>query len=484
LSSNFTDDDAASELFALSAHLAHRRVSDNVEGSEVREFARVKLKECWTEARQSPPNPWTFYRMSIAYLHLKKPYPAFAACAKALHLSRSELVLDAAYDALSALDECEEGLIGCEWLRRLLLIGAAGKFQSMSALARIQVLASNASPIKPPVTIFAGGCKADDHSYFSVFRPLMLQAFSTYTGTIISGGTARGVSALAGDVQEAYPTSIHSIGYVPRDMTEVPIDDRYREIRHTPGAEFSAMEVIQYWCDLIASGVPPTHVKVFGIDGGSISASEYKMALALGASVALLQGSGREAKKIRNNRQWRDSRGLVCIPVDPYVIEEFANPHPVQLDPPNRERLARVIHEKYRDREQDLTAADDPAIASWDGLPSYLRHSNRAQADRVCEKIQRIGYSIEQSGNKTPVTEFTSEELDIMAQMEHGRWVIERLDAGWTPGPRRDVRQKISPYFVPWTALSEGLKDKERQMVRNIPKLLATIGLQVCKPRE
>jgi hypothetical protein len=422
--------------------------------------------------------------MALTYLYLKKPYPAFAACAKALRLSRSELVLDAAYDALSALDECEGGLTGCEWLRRLLLIGAAGKFQSMSALSRIQVLASKAPPITPPVTIFAGGCKADDHGYFSLFRPLLLQAFSTYTGTIISGGTALGVSSLAGDVQEAYPASVHTIGYVPRDMTEVPVDDRYAEIRRTPGAQFSALEAIQYWCDLIASGVPPAHVKVFGIDGGPISASEYKMALALGASVALVEGSGREAAKIRHNRQWRTSRGLLCVPVDPYVIEEFAKPHPVQLDPPERERLARVIHEAYTDAEQDLVPADDPAVASWDKLPSYLRHSNRAQADRICEKVQRIGYAIEKSGRTTPVTEFTPKELDIMAQMEHGRWVVERLDGGWKPGPERDVRRKVSPYFVPWPALSEDLKEKERLMVRNIPKLLATIGLQVSKTQE
>ncbi len=131
-----------------------------------------------------------------------------------------------------------------------------------------------------------------------------------------------------------------------------------------------------------------------------------------------------------------------------------------------------------------ISQPDDPAIASWDELPSYLRHSNRAQADRVCEKLQRIGCSIEKSGNKTPVTEFTPEELDIMAQMEHGRWVIERLDGGWTSGPRRDLRQKISPYFVPWPMLSEDIKNKERKMVRNIPQLLATIGLQVCETRE
>ena len=420
--------------------------------------------------------------MGLTYLYLKKPYPAFAACARAIQLTRSPSVLDAAYHALRALDEC--GLVGCEWLRRLLLIGAAGKFRSLAALSHIRVLASAAPPIAPPVTVLAGGCKEDDHDYFTLFRPLMLQAFSTYTGTIISGGTAVGVSNLAGDVQEAFPETIHSIGFVPRDAAEVPIDDRYREIRYTQGADFSAMEPIQYWCDLITSGVRPQHVRVFGIDGGPISASEYKMALALGVSVALLEGSGREAKAIRHNRQWRASPGLICVPVDPYVIEEFAKPHPVRLDPAVRERLARAIHAAYRETELDLTTPDDPAITAWDDLPDYLRQSNRVQADRLCEKVHRVGYRVDTCGSAAPVATFTREELDIMAQMEHGRWVVERLEGAWTLERGRDVRQRISPYLAPWQALSEDVKDKEREMVRAIPKLFAEIGYQVSKTHE
>jgi hypothetical protein len=284
--------------------------------------------------------------MGVSYLYLTKPYPAFAACAKALQLSNTESVIDAAYDALSVLDECEAELIGYEWLRRLLLIGAAGRFHAPGARSELQVLASQeAPPIAPPVTILAGGSRADDHAVIARFRPLVIDAFRTYTGTIISGGTRVGVSSLAGDVQEAFPESIHTIGYVPRGVKGVPLDDRYREIRLTSESDFSVMEVIQYWCDLVTSGVLPSQVKVFGIDGGSISASEYKMALALGASVALLEGSGREAKKLRHNRHWRASRGLVCIPTDSYIIGEFVKPHSQQLDTADRERLARVIHD-------------------------------------------------------------------------------------------------------------------------------------------
>jgi hypothetical protein len=462
------------------------RGARNSGNQELTEFARMKVKECWREARHAPLSPWTFYRLSVSYLYLKKPYPAFAACAKALQLSNTESVVDAAYDALSVPGACEGELIGCEWLRRLLLIGRAGKFHSPDALSELQVLASpQAPPIIAPVTILAGGCRADDDACLALFRPIVLEAFRTYAGTIISGGTPTGVCSLAGDLQESFPEFVHAIGYVPGDASGILLDNRYREIRFTPQPDFSVMEVIQYWCDIITSGVSLEQVKVLGIAGGSISASEYKMALSLGASVGLLEGSGREAKKLPRNRNWRASRGLVCIPADSYVIEEFIKPHLQQLDSAQRERLARAIHEGYRKRERGFTTVDDPSIAPWDELPSYLKHSNRAQADRILEKVERIGYAVERrtSGMTEPVTKFTREELNVMAQMEHGRWVVERLNGGWMPGSGRDVRHKMSPFFVPWRALPEYVKEKERQMVRNIPKILAAIGLQVSKRR-
>ena len=483
-SSDDPPNEASSELFALSVHLAERGVRDSGQQGEVVEFARTTLKECWREARQPPLSPWTFYRMGVSYLYLNKPYSAFAACAKALQLSNTQSVINAAYDALSVIDASDEELVACGWMRRLLLIGTAGRFHAPGALSELQVLASQgAPPIAPPVTILAGGCRANDDARLPVFRPLVIDAFRAYTGTIISGGTRIGVCSLAGDVQEAFPESIHAIGYVPRGVTDTPLDDRYREIRLTPDSDFSVTEVTQYWCDLVASGVSPSQVKVFGIDGGSISASEYKMALALGASVALLEGSGREAKKLRHNRHWRASQGLVCIPADSYIIEEFIKPHPQQLDTADRERLARVIHDTYRERERGVTTADDPSIAPWDELPSYLKHSNRAQADRIFEKVERIGYTVEKrtGGTATPVTDFTPGELTVMAQMEHSRGVVECLNGGWMPGPRRDVRHKISPYLVPWRALPEYVKDKKRTTVRNIPTLLGAIGLQVGK---
>jgi hypothetical protein len=41
------------------------------------------------------------------------------------------------------------------------------------------------------------------------------------------------------------------------------------------------------------------------------------------------------------------------------------------------------------------------------------------------------------------------------------------------------VEKRISPYLVSWNRLPESVKDRDRQAVRNIPKLLASLGLEI-----
>ena len=77
------------------------------------------------------------------------------------------------------------------------------------------------------------------------------------------------------------------------------------------------------------------------------------------------------------------------------------------------------------------------------------------------------------------VSEFSPSEIDLMAEMEHGRWMAERYLVGWTLGPKGD--RKKSPYLVPWKDLPESVRDYSRQAVRNIPSLLGMIGQRVYR---
>jgi hypothetical protein len=149
------------------------------------------------------------------------------------------------------------------------------------------------------------------------------------------------------------------------------------------------------------------------------------------------------------------------------------------------EILARAIHEDYvrRQREVGDTPESNPALVPWDELPEGLKESNRHQADHMGVKLKAIGYGI------APLTDwdaerlqFTAQEVELMAQMEHQRFVEERLRAGWThaPGPK-STEQKTSPDLVPWDELPESVKEKDRGTVRGLPTFLARAGLQVYR---
>ena len=50
------------------------------------------------------------------------------------------------------------------------------------------------------------------------------------------------------------------------------------------------MEPLQYWIDIVGSGIKAGSVKLLGINGGKISAIEYRIAIAFGAQVAIIKG--------------------------------------------------------------------------------------------------------------------------------------------------------------------------------------------------
>jgi hypothetical protein len=74
----------------------------------------------------------------------------------------------------------------------------------------------------------------------------------------------------------------------------------------------------------------------------------------------------------------------------------------------------------------------------------------------------------------TPRLEFTQDELDILAPLEHQRWWDERRRQGWTHGPVKDVAARRHPDMVPWSELSEAVRKKDVDNIRLIPTVLAT----------
>jgi len=340
---------------------------------------------------------------------------------------------------------------------------------------------SGYKPIPGPVIIVAGGCDVSVEQQIQGYHQLMLGAFRGFKGTIVSGGTTTGVSGLVGDVGQKYGDAIRTIGYIPKntpaDMTR---DKRYSEIRYTEGDDFSVLEPLQYWIDIIASGIPPSKIKLLGINGGTIAAMEYRIALALGACVAVVKDSGGEAAKLLQDNDWSTSEMLVQMPADAMTIRAFMGSGTPKLAPDLRETIAQAIHEDYRRVRANGAWSQEPSAAEWDKLPDYLKDSNREQADDIFGKLRQINCTVHKVTNRDiSLMIFTENELEMMAEMEHARWNVERILDGWKWGEKKDVMKKISPYLVPWSELPDEVKEWDKQTVRNIPELLARVGMEI-----
>jgi hypothetical protein len=147
-----------------------------------------------------------------------------------------------------------------------------------------------------------------------------------------------------------------------------------------------------------------------------------------------------------------------------------------------RELLAKAIHDQFREDQKKNKAPDDPAMLPWEELPEAFKESNRQQADHIPTKLRRIGCGFgPPQGQQTVVVKFTKEEIEILAEMEHDRFVTERRTAGFTLGEKRDVRKKTSPYLVPWRDLPEDVKSWDREAVDAIPELVARAGFEIYR---
>ena len=147
-----------------------------------------------------------------------------------------------------------------------------------------------------------------------------------------------------------------------------------------------------------------------------------------------------------------------------------------------REELARSIHEKYLEDQKSNKPALDPSMQPWETLNENLKESNRRQADDIPEKLRKVDCGFAPVVNKEPALfEFTPQEIEILAENEHERWVSERQLDGWVLGEKKDVEKKISPYLISWSDLTEDEKELDRQAMRNLSNLLAKAKFEIYR---
>lgn len=186
-------------------------------------------------------------------------------------------------------------------------------------------------------------------------------------------------------------------------------------------------------------------------------------------------------------------RGFVC---------EYAGTMPLAKGYPGRYRIYRVVPDKVFAIEElaqaiheDYVAAavgrgEQPpgangALRPWDDLSPDLKQANFAQASDIPNKLRVLGYELAPGhGSKASEIPLPSEKIEAMAIHEHNRWAQERQRLGWTYGAVRDNARKQHPLLVPWEALNEVEREKDRVTVKNLPWLVEKAGFRVRKLGE
>jgi len=149
------------------------------------------------------------------------------------------------------------------------------------------------------------------------------------------------------------------------------------------------------------------------------------------------------------------------------------------------EILARAFHEEYvRTQKADgETLETNPLLVEWDALSPEVKEANYRQADSIGVKLKAVNRGLapltDWSINKN---EFSPEEIESLAQMEHERWCAQFRQDGWTyASGKKDPIRRTHPDLVPWAELPEHEKKKNRVAICEMPAFLARAGLQIFK---
>ena len=72
-----------------------------------------------------------------------------------------------------------------------------------------------------------------------------------------------------------------------------------------------------------------------------------------------------------------------------------------------------------------------------------------------------------------------------LAQLEHGRWNVERLSYGWRYADTKDIARRLSPCLVSWPELLDihGIDYQfyDVDAIRGLPRKFRQAGLELYK---
>ncbi len=175
------------------------------------------------------------------------------------------------------------------------------------------------------------------------------------------------------------------------------------------------------------------------------------------------------------------------------------------------EKLAEAVHELFCEelKSQGYRAGDKTdnkkkihsSLSKYEELPDDEKDQNRDQVRDIPNKLAQVGYVMMPARTSEPPFGFTDEDIELLATEEHERWMKLKIANGWRFDPQTDKENRLHSCLLPWDVgkeeqiqrspeerqalgtsdLPENEKEKDRQAVRNIAKILARAGYTIVR---
>ena len=296
--------------------IAH--VSNNAVARLAAPMIHSAIDRCRKQIEARVNLPWAWASRALLHLVVEEPYEALEAVGQLIHLceppgdaaaaagglaapgrpSAAGRALLRTGDALRRIQCIRETLPGFDWCQRAVWLGLAAAVKDDQAADMLLGFASwgREEPhlsSEDRIVILPGGCAPEVQNAIDAFKPILLAACEGLAFTLFGGGTTAGISGLAGDVAQQSGGRVRAFGYLPqalpRGTREDLNPDRFARRFNSSGSDFSPLEPLQGWTDILAAGIDPRRVKVLSYAGGRISRAECILGAVLGAWVGVVE---------------------------------------------------------------------------------------------------------------------------------------------------------------------------------------------------
>ena len=176
-------------------------------------------------------------------------------------------------------------------------------------------------------------------------------------------------------------------------------------------------------------------------------------------------------------------------------------------------KLAEYVHDVFRQqlkadgykwgKKTDDKRKRHSSLVDFDKLPEDEKEQNRSNASDIPGKLAYAGYAIKPARSNEPRFDFPGADLEKLAEMEHDRWMKAKIRNDWRWGPKTDKSKRLHKDILLWRSMSEDEKaerytptelaaigkrtlpdkekEKDRMLIRGIPKILAKAGYTIVK---